>query len=80
MGDSGTYNCSVASERLHGEAVCAIGTEALEIKSEKGAQRLDYADLHDMRLLDYHVVLDTAHGKVGLSALGFQTEDFFEKL
>ena len=80
MGDSGKYNCSVDSERLHGEATCVVGDEALEVKAEKGTLRVDYADLRDMRLLDYHVVLDTAHGKVDLSALGFQTEDFFEKL
>ena len=80
MGDFGIYDCKVDSSGLAGEAICKIGAEALEIKVEKGTLRVDFADLRDFRLLDYHIILDTANGKVELSQLGLQTEDFFEKL
>ena len=80
MGDFGTYGCRLASDRLCGEAICQIGAEALELRTDAGALRVDYADLRDFRLLDYRLLLDTAGGRVELSALGFQTEDFFGKL
>lgn len=80
MGDFGTYHCKVESSGLVGEAIGIIGAEALEIKAEKSTLRVDFADMRDFRLMDYHIILDTSNGKVELSQLGFQTEDFFEKL
>ena len=80
MAGFGTYGCRLASDRLCGEATCQIGAEALELRTDAGALRVDYADLRDFRLLDYRLLLDTAGGRVELSALGFQTEDFFGKL
>ena len=57
-----------------------IGGEALSVRTKGGGMQVDYSDLSDIRLIDYRVVLETAGGKVEISCLGRQTEDFFEKL
>ena len=78
--DSGTYNCRINADALSGEAVCAIGREALQIKSDNKTLNVNYADLQDFRLLNYHLQLFTADGQIELSELGHQTEAFFQKL
>lgn len=78
--DSGTYNCTVNAEAFAGEAVCAIGREEVQFRADKRTFTVNYADVKDLRLLNYHLFLETSNGKVEVSQLGLQTEDFFEKL
>lgn len=78
--DSGTYKCRINADALSGEAVCAIGREALNIKSGNKSLVVNYADLQDFRLLNYHLQLFTTNGQLEISELGYQTEDFFQKL
>ncbi len=80
MADSGAYSCRVSCDRLEAEAECMIGGEALSVRTKGGGMQVDYSDLSDIRLIDYRVVLETAGGKVEISSLGRQTEDFFENL
>lgn len=78
--DSGTYNCTVNAEAFAGEAVCAIGREEVQFRADNRTFTVNYADVKDLRLLNYHLFLETSNGKVEVSQLGLQTEDFFEKL
>ena len=78
--DSGTYNCTVNAEAFAGEAVCAIGREEVQFRADNRTFTVNYADVKDLRLLNYHLFLETSSGKVEVSQLGLQTEDFFEKL
>ena len=76
---SGTYNCRINTGILSDEAVCAIGQEELQFRAGNRKFNVNYADINDFRLLNYHLFLDTSSGKVEISQLGLQTEDFFEK-
>ena len=78
--DSGTYNCQVNAESFAGEAVCAIGREELQFRANNRTFTVNYANIKDLRLLKHHLFLETSNGKVEVSQLGLQTEDFFEKL
>lgn len=62
------------------QATCSIGHESLVITTEQGLWPVDYADLLDMRLLGYRLILTTNGGDVVFSELGHDTEPFFEKL
>ncbi|MBO4453692.1 MAG: hypothetical protein J5761_01400 [Paludibacteraceae bacterium] len=77
---SGTYNCRVNADTLSGEALCAIGQEELQFRADNRTFTVNYADVKDLRLLNYHLFIETSGGKVEVSHLGLQTEDFFEKL
>lgn len=68
------------AEAFAGEAVCAIGREEVQFRTDKRTFTVNYADVKDLRLLNYHLFLETSNGKVEVSQLGLQTEDFFEKL
>ena len=77
---SGTYNCRVNADTLSSEAVCAIGREELLFRAGNRTFTVNYADVKDFRLLNYHLFIETSGGKVEVSQLGLQTEDFFDKL
>jgi len=80
MKDAGTYTCRLTDGGLSAAATIAIGRESLAMSTPQGRRSLDFADLQDFRLLDYHLVLATSHGELELSELGYDTESFFENL
>ena len=80
-----TYACTVTLPGERFEALAALGKEALELRgtgSDKRRAPLSvlYADVMDLRLLNYHLRVVLRDGEVELSAMGYQTEEFFEKL
>ncbi|MBO7498025.1 MAG: hypothetical protein J6T64_02380, partial [Bacteroidaceae bacterium] len=80
MNASGTYSCRLTTGQHSAPVTCAIGSETLDITSAREKQSLNYADLQDIRLLNYHLFLTTTKGELELSELGHDTESFFENL
>lgn len=80
MKDSGTYKCRLTVKGQSEPVTCAIGSESLDIVAARNRQSLNYADLQDFRLLNYHLILITASGEMEISELGHDTESFFENL
>jgi len=80
MSDSGTYKCRLTVNGQSEPVTCAIGSESLDIVGSSGRKILNYADLHDFRLINYHLFLYTDSGEMELSELGRDTESFFENL
>ncbi len=80
MKDSGFYECRLTVNGQSEPVNCAIGNESLDFSSAKGQHSLNYADLQDFRLMNYHLKLFTTSGELELSELGYDTESFFEKL
>ena len=79
----GHYSCvvDVPEEGLVGcEAKASIAEDCLELYFYKRCLPVPYADLMDMRLLNYHLHLALRGSKIVVSRLGFQTEEFFDKL
>ena len=75
------YGCTASLPEELFEASATITQDAIELKGVDGAHHaLPYADLMDMRLLNYHLKLTMRGYDAELSKLGFQTEEFFEKL
>ena len=76
-----TYKCVASIAGLTGEATVDIGSEAVSVAGmgEK-AIVLSFADIADMRLLNYRVHVRLTKGEAVFSKLGYQTENFFEKL
>lgn len=80
MNDSGTYSCKLMINGQPEPATCVIGRESLGIMAGKLLWSLNYADLQDFRLLNYHLFLKTSAEELKLSELGHDTESFFENL
>ncbi len=80
MSDAGTYKCRLTVKGQSEPVTCAIGSESLDIATERGRRSLNYADLQDFRLINYHLFLSTNSGEMELAELGHETESFFEKL
>ena len=80
MEDFGSYSCLFTSNQQSVEAICRIDHDSLVISSDNGTTIINFADLKDFRLLNYHLFLETSMGQMELSQLGHQTEAFFEKL
>lgn len=80
MKDFGTYKCRLTINLQSEEVTCAIGSESLDFTTSRGRRILNYADLFDFRLINYHLFLITASGELELSELGHNTESFFENL
>ena len=80
MSDKGTYTCLLTTDGQPEHVTCDIGSEKLGISAGKMLWRINYADLKDIRLINYHLFLTTASGKLKLSELGRDTESFFENL
>ncbi len=76
-----TYKCVASIAGHTGEATVGIGSEAVTIAGMgDGRMVLSFADIVDMRLLNYRVHVRLAKGEAVFSKLGYQTESFFEKL
>ena len=78
--ESSTYECRLTVDNQSEVVHCTIGNESVEFTSNKGRRSLNYADLQDFRLINYHLKLMTASGEFELSELGYDTEPFFDKL
>lgn len=74
------FSCNVKLDKINEEAEVSVTPESLDIRTSGGVSRLDYADLKDFRLINYHMFLDKAEGQIEVSMLGLNTEGFFEKL
>ena len=62
------------------EAKAAITPDGIELQGGAQHASIPFVDLMDMRLLNYHLHLTLRDGEAVLSQLGYQTEEFFEKL
>lgn len=81
MGEQGLYRCTVEADGSSYEANASIEKECLVLVGERGQRReISFADVMDLRLLNYRVQVYLRAGAVVLSKLGYQTESFFERL
>ena len=80
MSDKEYYTCLLTINGQPEPAKCVIGRESLGIQAGKMPWCVNYADLKDIRLLDYRLFLTTDSGEIRLSELGRDTESFFENL
>lgn len=74
-----TYECVVTTEGRSINARLAITPEGIRT-AQGNAFALSFADLMDMRLLNYRIRLFLRDGEAEISQLGYQTEDFFEQV
>ncbi|MCR4817031.1 MAG: hypothetical protein K5842_07615 [Bacteroidales bacterium] len=80
MGQLSTYSCVLTDGNQSSPVTCTIASDALDFASKNAHRHLDYADLLDFRLINYHLILTTTNGSIELSMLGHDTEPFFENL
>ena len=73
------YSCTVKLGENQAEAFAEIGEDEILISGGLNASLL-YANISDMRLLNYNLILTMTDGEVKISKLGYETENFFEKL
>lgn len=57
-----------------------VTAESLVFATDTGSETLNFCHLRDMRLLNYHLLLDTDSGVIELQRFGLETENLFEKL
>jgi len=76
------FECRFTREGVSADAAVTIEKEGLVINlpAEKKSVFFDYADLYDFRLLNYHLFLDRVDETWEISQLGYDTEEFFERL
>lgn len=74
-----TYEGVVTAGASTFDAQLAITREGMRAVGG-GSFELSFADLMDMRLLDYRIRLTLREGQMQISQLGYRTEDFFEEL
>ena len=77
------YACAVdvpAEGLKENDAKASISEDALELYVGKRCLPILYSTITDVRLVNYHLHVLLKHGEVVLSQLGYQTEEFFEKL
>ena len=81
MPGQSTYRCVASLPAGVFDASAELGRDAIELAADDGSRHeLPYADIMDMRLLNYHLRLSMRGYDAEVSKLGYQTEDFFEKL
>ena len=73
------YTCIALMDNNAFDAKAEIKDDRLEIRGKKHADVL-YADICDIRLLNYRVMLFLKDRSIELSSLGYETENFFEQL
>ena len=76
------YNCTAELPGQTFEAKAAITEDGVELHDAATGElqaTIPFADLMDMRLLNYRLHLTLRDGEAQISKLGYQTEDFFEK-
>ncbi len=61
------------------QAQATIGRDGISFSGRSSA-RIPFADLMDMRLINYRLRLQLREGEAVISQLGYQTEDFFEQV
>lgn len=77
----GSYECTVELEGRTSEARASIEGESVVFAEEGlGSSAVSFADIMDLRLLNYRLHIHLRDGEVVVSKLGHQTEEFFEKL
>lgn len=69
----------VSSSSIDGEARLLISADAILIETDSRALSLSYADIIELKLLDYAVAVATNSDSFTLSHLGYDTEPFYEK-
>lgn len=74
-----TYECVVTRGSASFDARVAISPDGLQTQG-RGGVSIPFSDLMDMRLPNYRVLLRLREEEVQITQLGYQTEDFFEKL
>jgi hypothetical protein len=75
-----SFSCRLTVGNQSEMVKCVIGKESIEFTSAKIRRSLNYAELQDFRLINYHLKLITALEEYELSELGHNTEEFFENL
>lgn len=73
------YECVVSHDGESIDSQLAITCDGIEAV-QGGRFRVSFADLMDMRLLNYRLCLTLRGGEAQITQLGYQTEDFFEQL
>lgn len=79
----GQYSCKVDMPR---EGLCGLDAKAcieddrIDLFVDKRRVSVPFCDLMDMRLLNYRLHLSLRDSEMAISYLGFQTEEFFDKL
>ena len=76
----GAYECVASLPDGSFAAQAEIADDAIVLHGPEGRRTLPFVDLMDMRLLNYHLHLAMRGYEAEISQLGYQTEDFFEKL
>jgi hypothetical protein len=74
-----TYACVVTADGTSVDAQLAIGRDGIKAM-QGGTFELSFADIMDMRLLNYRLNLVLRDRQAQISQLGYRTEDFFEEL
>ena len=74
-----TYACVVTADGTSFDAQLAIGRDGIKAM-QGGTFELSFADIMDMRLLNYRLNLALRDRQAQISQLGYRTEDFFEEL
>ena len=73
------YDCVAHIGEAQAEAKAEIGEDRIVVTGGVKADLL-FADILDMRLLNYTLILTMKEGEARLSKMGYDTEDFFEQL
>ena len=73
------YDCVAHIGEVQAEAKAEIGEDRIVVTGGVKADLL-FADILDMRLLNYTLILTMKEGEARLSKMGYDTEDFFEQL
>ena len=75
------YACVVSLPDGEFEAQAVIAEDAIILQGASGQRGIvPFVDIMDMRLLNYHLHLSLHDCETVISQLGYQTEEFFEKL
>ena len=74
-----TFNCTAKLDGKAFEAKAEITRDGVELRGG-GQATVPFVDLMDMRLLNYRLHLELREGEAVVSKLGYQTEEFFDKL
>lgn len=80
MLNNGDYTCRITTPSGFLDGVCHIGDESMSISSKTGVREILFADIMDIRLVNYHLLLHLMDDVVELTWLGKDTEDFFEHI
>ena len=75
----GAYSCAAAVNGLRCGTSAEIGNDRIVIRGDSETKIL-FAEITDMRLVNYHVNLSLKNGSAEFSGLGYDTENFFEEL